>query len=575
MARKLAAIKLRSMWNTLRAQTWVLVVSLIAYVYGLVMVVFAGIGLIALMYSGRPLGADLMIALGGAFVLGWVVLPLIFASQEGTVDPPKLAPFLAPSRKLAWSLVLITGVGAAGVYYLMVAIIQVIGWASRGALPAILAVIGATLAIAISFTWTRAASAWAGRRQTSRSGRDRAGIIGFVILMVVFAPMGYWLPVVIESTGGEIWSVLLHYVRWTPFGAPWALPAAAEAGQWAQLGLFAALAVATLALGWWVWLRQLEPSMTGTRNKISADAEQAIAEGRHLVDPSIDASGSSYETSADGAPRYLPGADRWLALGVKEPTAAIAERTRIYWIRDPRLIVQMISGLVLVLMGILLVRVLGAQIPDEVGAPSMQGAGVGMVVFSAFIIGTVVGTLLQYDSTALWVEISAGVRGRYDRAGRFLGTLGLASFVIVLSAAAFGLLAGLSWGDMLLMLVLMMLLFCCSAAATTIIGSQWVYPVQPPGASPMSTKGTGQFLTTMLVGLAQIGFAILLAAVPMAFLAWMFFTDSPLLVVAALFAVLWTVGITYLGIFLGGKIFDRSQVELLSKISAWPGHGIA
>lgn len=574
MARELAAIKLRSMWNTLRAQTWVLVLSLVMYIYAAVMVIGLGVALIVAMATRQSLAPDLMIAAGALFVLGWVLLPIIFASQEGTLDPPKLATFLSPSRGLAWSLVLVTGVGAAGVYYAVFAVVQVIGWATRGPLPAIAAFIGSCLAIAISFTWTRAASAWAGRGRVSRSGRDRAGIIGFLVIMVVFVPMGYWLPAVIESFGAEFWSAMLGYLRWTPFGAPWAIPAAVAEHAWGQAGAFAAISAVTLALGWWIWIRQLGPAMTGAHTPVSAEADRAIAEGRALIDPTVDASGSTYQVSGSGAPRYLPGADRWLALGVKEPTAAIAERTRIYWVRDPRLIVQMIAGLILVLMGVLMVKVMGAQIPDEAGAP-MLPMGIGLTAFSAFIIGTVVGTLLQYDSTALWVEISAGVRGRSDRAGRFLGTMVLAFGVIAASGIIFGVLVQLTVPGTLLLLAVMALLFCCSTAATTIIGSQWVYPVQPPGASPMSSKGSGQFFTTMLVGLAQMFVAVLFAAIPLALLAWAFFTGAPWLLAAVAFALVWAVGVTFAGIFIGGKILDRSQVEVLTKISNWPGHRAA
>ena len=47
--------------------------------------------------------------------------------------------------------------------------------------------------------------------------------------------------------------------------------------------------------------------------------------------------------------------------------------------------------------------------------------------------------------------------------------------------------------------------FAGAAATTLVVNARWVYPVQPPGTSPLATKGTGSFLMTMLLQL--VGFA--------------------------------------------------------------------
>ena len=46
-------------------------------------------------------------------------------------------------------------------------------------------------------------------------------------------------------------------------------------------------------------------------------------------------------------------------------------------------------------------------------------------------------------------------------------------------------------------------LFSGAAATTLVVNARWVYPVQPPGTSPLATKGTGSFLLTMLMQLAD------------------------------------------------------------------------
>ena len=53
--------------------------------------------------------------------------------------------------------------------------------------------------------------------------------------------------------------------------------------------------------------------------------------------------------------------------------------------------------------------------------------------------------------------------------------------------------------------VMGVVLFSGATATTLVVNARWVYPVQPPGVSPMAAKGTGSFLMTMLLQL--IGFA--------------------------------------------------------------------
>lgn len=575
MVKQLAAIKFRSIINALTAKVYILILSILSYLYGLFIIGSAGVALLIGMGTKEPLAAQFAIALGGLFTLGWILLPVIFASQEGTLDPSKLTPYVSYSRRLAVALVLVTAVGMAGIYLLLVGIIEVISWFIYGGIATgIAALIGSLLGIAICWIWTRAVGAWAGRRVSNgRAGRDRSAILMMVLILVVIAPMGIWMPLVIEKLGETAWLTILSFVKWTPFGAPWALPLAVAEQDWGMLLALMAITLLTVTLGWWFFLKQLSPAMTGTRTKITPEISAALAEGRHLIDPKKDSSEHAHTTSKSEAPDYLPGVDKWLKLGLSNPAAAIAQRTQIYWLRDPRLSTQLLSSLFLVVMGIFLskfVEITGESDPDVAFMPTM---GLGMVILSAFLMGQVIGTLLQFDSTALWIEVSAGTRGRDDRAGRFFGSFFLLTAFLVVVTIAFGLFTGMSILNMTYLFCLLFLLFTGAAAATTIIGSQWVYPVQPPGTSPMSTKGTGQFMTTMAVSSLEFVASLVIIAIPTGLMAWGFFSNAGWMPWTALLAILWSIGVTYLGIILGGKIFDRSQVELLTKICGWPGHG--
>ena len=74
------------------------------------------------------------------------------------------------------------------------------------------------------------------------------------------------------------------------------------------------------------------------------------------------------------------------------------------------------------------------------------------------------------------------------------------------SATSFTMLSrGASASDFVFHQVMGVVLFAGAAATTLVVNARWVYPVQPPGTSPLATKGTGSFLMTMLLQL--VGFA--------------------------------------------------------------------
>ena len=118
--------------------------------------------------------------------------------------------------------------------------------------------------------------------------------------------------------------------------------------------------------------------------------------------------------------------------------------------------------------------------------------------------GLTTGALMQYDSTGAWIVVSSGMSGREERRGRLVGSL------IVLVPQVIGYLihdaaTGASASGFVFHQVMGVVLFAGAAATTLVVNARWVYPVQPPGTSPLATKGTGSFLMTMLLQL--VGFA--------------------------------------------------------------------
>ena len=571
MARQLAAIKLRSMWGALRAQTYVLVLSLIAYVYGFFMVGMAVIGLVALGILGSELTPPVLTGVGSLYTLGWILVPIIMASQDGTLDPIKLTPYTSNSRKLAISLVLAGAVGVGGIYFLMVQIGLIVSWTIfAGGTGLWSSILGSVLGSVLAMVWFKAMGTWLGKRKvTSNSAKERRGIIVGLLFVLVFIPLLYLVPLLMQNLDFDALISGFLYLKWTPFGAPWGLAGAASSGDWLGFIVMLLISFATIALGWWLLRSQLGPAMVGRKGPISAEAEAAIREGRSLINPDEE----TRQVPGDAnSPRYLPGVEKWEAIGLSGPTAAVAERTKIYWIRDSRLTFSLSSVLMIVIMAVILDLGLLNRNMSESANLAMPGSF--LILLGAFVLGQVAGTLLQYDSTAFWLHVSTGISGFRDRLGRFVPTAIIMIILLAISIVIYGTISGKTWTTIGYMMVGSLLLFACCTAATTVIGSQWVYPVQPPGTSPMSTKGTGQFGITMLVGMLQMLAGIVIAAPPGVFLIWAYATEASWAIFASLFALLWSIGMSFLGVWLGGRILDRSEVEVLTKIRSWPGHGV-
>ncbi len=571
MARQLIVIKLKSLWNTLRAQTALLVLAIIGYLYGAVMVGGLSVAMVFALAVHVPLIPELVVLTGALYTLGWLVLPVLLANQDATLDPIKLAPFIPPSRRLAWSLLLAGGAGIGGIYLAFFAISYIVGWwIGFGFLVGLGAFVGVGLAVFVSFVWSRVLVSFAARFQMGRRGRERAGLLSLVLMLVVLVPMGIWVGMFTANFSPSMLESVLRVFRWAPFGAPWALPWALAAGDYVQAAAFVCIALLTAWAGWWLWLRALPVAMSGSPTKLDAEAVALIETGETKLP------GRRHRSTVAAPPTettipFLRDTRPLLRLGLSGPAAATAERTWLYWIRDPRLSAQLITILVLTAVALVMGKV--TLEPDEATGASGD-VGLGLLGMAAFLTGTTIGSLLQYDSTALWVQVSAGIRGWEERLGRVLGSLPIVAVLLVVSAGAFGALRGFTLLQTFAILTLLVVTCSSAATATGIISSEWIYQVQPPGASPLSAKQTGEFWATMLIGLGQFAFTAVFLLLPGAALLFgvVVFPGSWHTAAALVFSWVYSAAVVAFGIYVSGRILDRSQVELLTKMANWPGH---
>lgn len=561
------ALKLRMTWNTVRRQTAVLVMTILGLLYGLSIMTSLAFAAVAGVLWGGPDGvllvSTLCVLIGTGLVIGWLLAPFLFASVDNTLDPRSLATIVPPSRRLAIGLVAATGVGLPGLFSTLAALIPALvwaiadDWAAAGA-----SVVGAALALATCFALSRAVSTWFATRLDGNSKRrDLVAVAGTIVFLIVVSPLGFWISTAQENFSPTVLSRAADIAGWTPFGAAWALAPALHDGRPLEAALHLLIAAATLLAVMLVWYRVLPGAMSGRARHVSAAAEAAIREGRHLVDPTKEESSAqrrTEEAARDG--RFLARVEWWQRLGLATPTASLAARTARDWVRDARLSASLAMMVIFPVLAVMQQRMAG------------DGMMWFFLLFPATLMGLQIGLLQAYDSTALWITVASGISGRRERLGRLVGSLPIMLPLLVLPVLAVGLFVGVSTPALIGMVTLVVTLFATSTGLATVVCARWVTPVQPPGTSPLSTKGTGQWGLTMIVQFGVlIGGAILAAPVIVAVCLSLWFDLLPMLV-AALAGLVWSLLALVVGVLVGGRVWEASRIEVLTTIRSWPGH---
>lgn len=564
MVGQLIRLKLRIIWNTVRKQTVVLVLAVLGVLYfgGIYASVLVGTAFLA-RSDEAYLATPVMPIVGSVIFLLWLILPIIFASMDNSLDPVRLSPYVGPSKRLGAGLAAATAVGPGGLLSAMILFLPVwfalwraqwleaLGWLIAGAVTLPLAVL-----------WARAVGTWFAVRLDSSGKKDAVTALGTVVFMLVLTPMGYWISVLSQNFSLEAFQAGATVALWTPFGAPFGVVASLLEGAWLFAAIRALITVVTAFVGWRAWLAVLRPVMSGYAGEVSADAQRAIDEGRHLIDESLEEK-TRGQRFAQSRAAGLRSVDLFTRLGLGVRSASLAARTLRYWIVDPRLNMNMVLALLFPIIAIFMERMVSQG----------QSFAFPVIIFLYLVpvtTGLTTGALMQYDSTGAWIVVSSGMSGREERRGRLVGSL------VVLVPQIIGYLihdavTGASASDVMFHQVMGVVFFAGAAGTTLIANARWVYPVQPPGTSPLATKGTGSFLMTMLLQLVGFaGTAILqIPSYVLLVLASFGFVPDWIVYVVAL---AWSVLVLEAAVRIGGRVWDRYSVAALTSIRSWPGH---
>lgn len=572
MVKQLIALKTKMSWNALKSHTPSLILSIFAVIGFLQVMSFTYVAVIGFAVFGEPEYLALVTTcVGAASVLLWIVVPLVASGMDQTLDPRALATILPPSPRLAAALIATTGCGAAGIGTVCILLSIPIGF-TVAKLPVVGLV--ALLMLAVSsvtaWTWSRMITTAVSVALDANSRlKDAALTIGAFVFIAIVTPLGVWIPLITENFSLEWLQGVVDVVSWLPFIAPWGVVWSTYYGAYGAAAAQFLIAIATVVVGGWLWLRVLPYAMAGTRNALPAHLDEALADGRHLVDPSKGhdgkqaAAGREARAATRATPRFLAGVDAWMRIGLPAPAASLATRTARDWVKDPRLIGNLAVIPLFSFMAIMFPH-LGE------GAPTFMGPVLLYII--PVLLGAIGGALPSYDSTAFWILTSSGITGKHERLGRLAGTLLIHVPLTAVICAVTGFFLGFSLVEAVAFTLFILCLYVTVLTLGLTLSSVWVYPVQPPGSSALASKGTGGSMITMLVSLGgQLGGILLsLPSLIVYILAWNGW-GVPLWVSIVVCAV-WSVIILSVTPFIAGRLWDQHNVSVLTQIRSWPDH---
>jgi ABC-2 type transport system permease protein len=478
--------------------------------------------MVAVVVVVGPLALDVrraaLVCIGTAVALAFWVLPLVFGSDDG-LDPRAFAYFGIPPRPLAGVLAL-AGIISLPAAALVAFVLLVAGlWADRGVGVVLVAILSGAVAVVMAVLAARIAAAIAAGIANGLTARNVLGLVALAALALAAPLLGVmalldWPAIgVIEL---RRWAVVLS---WTPFGAPWSAPGDVAAGQGALAVARLAIAVVTIGALWLVWERIVHRAVTSS---------VTVREARR--------------TDGIGVFAAFPATQ----------TGAVAARSVVYWVRDPR---YSVPPLLLPVIPVVLVAAFAlAGVPGEITVWLP-------VPLVCLMIGWLVHNDIATDGTAFWLHVVTGIRGRADRWGRVIVPLVLGVPVAVIG----GVVAAVLHGDQSITLPLVSLSLCALLSGLGVASS-----VSARSPYPSVAPGDGAFAQPQQDGdghAAHQGWTLLLAALacaPTVALILLGVLDDPeWMLWASVSGVVVGVGVLLIGIESGARVVTRAAPELL------------
>lgn len=456
----------------------------------------------------------------GAVVLGAVFFVPIFENRRH-LEPRQFAQYPVRPGKLATALLVSTVVSWPFLLLVVWLIALVVGrpeWREPGWLAPVALLLAALLAVCSQ----RVASA----ASKLLVGPDRSGVMRAVgvFLLIAFLPVAVFAAATTFGPGASDAAAAeaARMFGWTPFGAPFAAISFAAAGDEAQALWRFGVVFSAIALLLIVWF----PLARISNERIDRPADPAVAR------------------------RGLGWFERFSA----KPTQVVGARALTYWARDPRYRVALVAIPLAPLVMLVAFWIAGADLHALALVP---------LPVILLLLGWSLHNDVAMDSTAIWVHVASGIRGREERAGR-LAPVMLIGLPLVLIGSSLTVTVLGDWRVLPAVIGMNLAVLLVSSGVASVFSALTPYPATRPGDSPFvqpQWSGSGAGLAQTLSILVS-----LVLAVPPVWFGALAILDIEFVpnIWALAFGAGYGALVLLCGVLLGGRIFDRSAPELVS-----------
>lgn len=454
---------------------------------------------------------------GSALTLGFFAAALV-GGVDDQLDPRRFAVFGVSSRGAAGAILLASTISVPVLALTAVGVGIAVLWTAHGASVPLTA-LAVVLGVLTGMLAARIALAIGGLVLRERRSRELSGLFLVAVLVVVVPVAVFFVSLEWEGRVPSALREAVDVLALTPLGAAWAIPGAALTGA-AAGPIAVAVATVVVLVVVWVWLA-----------------------GRLLS-----------TTDRPGAGRERAGLG-WFALTPSTPAGGIAARSLIYWLRDPRYLVNL--AIVPVAAVVVVVPLLLVGVPVEyvalVPAP-----------LTALFFGWLAHNDLAYDSTALWMHVASAVRGAADRFGRLVPVILIGVAVLAVAIPLSVSLHG-RWSILPAMAGLCASLFLSGLGLSCLSSVLAPYPVSGPGDSPFEQPQR----THGALAQGVVLFGALVLSAPAMWWGWVALSGD----VDEAWTGLWgglAIGLVVLlaGVIAGGAVFDRSGGRLMEFVES-------
>lgn len=458
-----------------------------------------------------PTTATVTVVVGAVVTAGFLFVPLLTGAED-PLDPRRFGPLGLDPRSVAGAALLASVVGLPGLVLLAMGVAFAVAWSGHGA-PWALSVFAASMGILTCLLAARCGMAVGALALRDRRTPQLTGVLAaagaiLVVPVVVFLASLDWrdgLPGPLTDAAAAL-SV-------SPLGAAWAIPLR-EGGDLARSIVVAVLTLLALAALWW-WL--VARMLTTTVRPVPHPERHGLG---------------------------------WFAVMPGIPSGAIAARSTVYWLADPRYLANIVIVPIAAVLTVLPLLFVG--VPPEtaalIPAPLM-----------ALLLGWLTHNDLAYDGTGIWMHIAAGVRGVSDRVGRLAPVL-LVSIPLLVAAITVSMWVHDDWAVLPAVVGVCASLFLSGAGLGSVSSVLAPYPATRPGDGPFEQpQRTGGTASQAAVLLGAVIFSI-----PALWWAWLTLTRDVSFASTALWGGIAIGGaVLFGGVALGGVIFDRRWSRIM------------